>query len=132
MKRLAVAVAVLLCLAPVFAAEDFTGKWSGSFLQGRPDGSSSNETIFLDLKHKGAELTGTGGPTAALQWPISKGKVDGNKVTFEVQSGGSADAGPVIAFTLTYAAGHLKGDASAERNGQKLTGKIDVERHKTF
>ena len=129
MKRLAVAIGFLLCLAPVLAAEDFTGKWSGAFLMTMADGTTRNETIFMDFKHKGAELTGTAGPNADKQWPVLKGKVDGNKVSFEVQDDQS---GPLIKFTLTYAEGHLKGDAAAERNGQKLTGKIDVERKKTF
>ena len=45
MKRLAT-LAVFACLfVPVRAAEDFTGKWSGSFLAGRPDGSTSNDAI---------------------------------------------------------------------------------------
>jgi hypothetical protein len=126
MKRLA-ALAVLACLlVPVRAAEDFTGKWSGTFVSTRPDGSTANDTIFMDLKHKGTELTGTAGPREDRQHALSQGKVDGDKVTFQVD----ADGG-VVRFSLVFAAGHLKGDANAVGpEGQKLSAKIDAERKK--
>ena len=36
-----------------------------------------------------------------------------------------------IKFTLMFVDGHLKGDAAAEVQGQKLSAKIDVQRVKT-
>ena len=75
MKRVMALLAFVLLVFPTLAAEDFTGKWSGAFSITRPDGSVSEEGIYLDLKHKGAELTGTAGPTADEQWPILKGAV---------------------------------------------------------
>lgn len=130
MKRFAVLCAFMLLVWPAFAAEDFTGKWAGSFSAVAPDGTPVDEKVFLDLIHKGDELTGTAGPTAEVQWKIMKGKVDANKLTFEVQGGGDTQGGPLVKFALTYADGHLKGDANAERGAEKMTAKIDATRVK--
>lgn len=126
MKRLALIAGLVLLVLPVLAAEDFTGKWTGTFLANRPDGSTSSDTIYLDLKHKGAELTGTAGPDETKQWPVTKGTVKGNALNFEVQSA----EGPLVIFALTFADGHLKGDAAAEFNGQKFSAKVDAARKK--
>jgi hypothetical protein len=127
MKRLAVLIGLVLLVVPVLAAEDFTGKWSGAFVTTGQDGSTKDETILLDLRHKGTELTGTAGPSAEKQWPLSKGTVDGNKLSFEVQSDG-----PLVKFALTFADGHLKGDAAAEFEGQKMSAKVDAQRKVGF
>jgi hypothetical protein len=124
MTRLAVLASLLLSVGVVSAAQDVTGKWSGSFNTIGPDGSTREAGIFLDLKQKGTELTGTAGPNAERQWPL-KGKIEGAKLAFEVQS----DDGPVK-ITLTLADGHLKGEAALEANGQKRAAKIDAERVK--
>ena len=123
MKRLMFIVALLLLFVPVRAAEDFTGKWSGAFNISEPE--QHDDTVFFQLTHKGKDLTGTAGPNAETQWPL-KGTVDGNKLTFEV----AHEGGGQVKFMLTYAEGHLKGDASAEMNGMKLAAKIDVQRVK--
>jgi hypothetical protein len=60
-----------------------------------------------------------------MQWPL-KGTVSGNKLTFEVQS----ESGTVVSFSLTFANGHLKGDANADAPGGKLSAKIDMEKSK--
>jgi len=125
MKRLLGLIAIVLLVIPVAAAEDFTGKWSGAFNSIRPDGSMGNDKIVMDVKQKGTDLTGTAGPSADQQWPL-KGTVSGNKLAFEVQ----ANPGPLIKFTLTFADGHLKGEANAEDGGEKLQAKIDMERAK--
>ena len=125
MRRFASLAVLVLLIAPVSAAEDFTGKWSGSFLATGPDGGTRDDTIFMDLKQKSTELTGTAGPSAEQQWPILKGSVDGNTLAFEVQSNR-----PLIKFSLTFADGHLKGDAVAEFEGQKLSAKVDAQRVK--
>jgi len=124
MKRLLGLIALILLVVPVTAAEDFTGKWSGSFLASQPDGSTSNDTIYMNVTHKGTDLSGTAGPSLERQWPL-KGKVDGNKLTFEVQSDG-----PLVKFALNFAEGHLKGDANAEQEGMKLSAKVDLQREK--
>jgi hypothetical protein len=130
MKRIAILFAFVLCALPAMAAEDFSGKWSGSFTGLDPSGQQMTEQIFMNLVHKGATLSGTAGPSAEQQWKIQNGKVDGVKVSFEVQGGGDTQGGPLLKFAMSYAEGHLKGDVNAEMGEKKLTAKIDTTRVK--
>jgi hypothetical protein len=115
----------VLLLAPVLmAADDLTGKWSGSFVI-TSDGGIKDSTAFMDLKQNGAELTGTAGENPDKQWTIQKGKVEGNKITFELQTDG-----PVIKFEMTLIDGHLKGEAKAEHEGKSMKAAIDLQRQK--
>ena len=54
-------------------------------------------------------MTGTAGPREDRQFALSQGKVDGDKVKFQVDADGA-----VIKFALVFANGHLKGDASPQ------------------
>jgi hypothetical protein len=113
-------------LAPVLmAAEDLTGKWSGSFVMTFSDGGSKDSTAFMDIKQKEAEITGTAGESPDRQWAIQKGKIEGNKVIFEVQT-----EGPLIKFELTLVDGHLKGEAKAEHEGKSMKAAVDLQRQK--
>jgi len=115
-----------LLLAPsLMAAEDLTGKWSGSFVITFSDGETKDSTAFMDLKQKEAEITGTAGENPERQWSIQKGKVEGNKITFEVQT-----EGPLIKFELALVGGHLKGEAKAEHEGRSMKAAIDLQRQK--
>jgi len=125
MKRLIGIAAVSLLLATVLlAAEDLTGKWSGSFNM-TLDGQTREDVVYMVLKQNGAELTGTAGPNLNQQWPILKGKIEGDKVTFEVQTDE-----PLIKFDLTLAEGHLKGNAKAEHQGRSMQAVVDAQRQK--
>lgn len=121
---LALAIAPTLHAAQAAQAQDLTGTWNGSFII-TADGQQQDEQAFLMLTQKGTALTGTAGPNLEQQWPIVNGKVDGAKVTFEAQTGG-----PSITFVLTLVDGRLKGDASAESDGQRMTAKVDLGRSK--
>jgi hypothetical protein len=77
-------VAVVLLLSMSAMAGDLTGKWSGSF---RADGADHDVPQFFILKHDGNKLTGTAGPDQSEQYPIENGKVDGDRVSFEVTTG---------------------------------------------
>ena len=127
MKRLVSIISVVVLLASALmamGAEDLTGKWTGSFIINM-DGETKDDVAYMVLKQSGTELTGTAGPGADQQWPLLKGKVDGNKVTFEVQTDG-----PLLKFELTLADGHLKGDAKAEHDGHTMKAAVDVQRQK--
>jgi hypothetical protein len=115
---------VVLLASALMAAEDLTGKWSGSFII-TMDGETKDDSAYMVLKQSGTELTGTAGPDADKQWAIQKGKIEGNKVTFEVQADG-----PLLKFELTLADGHLKGDAKAEHDGHSMKAAVDVQRQK--
>lgn len=122
-KRSLVAFALMLAFATVlFAAEDLSGQWSGSF-NTTLDGQSKQDTIHMVLKQNGTELTGSAGPSADQQWPISNGKIDGASVTFDVQT-----PEPLIKFDLKLVEGHLKGGAKAEHEGRSMTAVIDAQR----
>ena len=123
MKKFACVIGLALLLASaVLAADDLTGKWAGSF-NITADGQTKDSTAYMVLKQNGTELTGTAGPDANEQWQILKGKVEGNKVTFELQSDG-----PLVKFELTLADGHLKGEAKAEQEGRSMKAAVDVQR----
>ena len=72
-------------------------------------------------------MTGTAGPTLDRQWTITTGKVEGTKVTLDVQAD---NGGPAVKFVLTLVEGRLKGDAAADMEGMKMTAKVDVGRSK--
>ena len=125
LNRLASVLVAIVLLAPaVFAAEDLTGKWSGTFVITMNGGEPRDDSAHMVVtKHAGAEFTGTVGPNVDQQWPILKPKVDivkadGKEVTklsFDVQADGGQ--GPTLHFELELVAGHLKGKASAEHEG---------------
>ena len=130
MKRVLLAAALLFAALPAFAAADLTGKWTGAFNPVGPDGQSHEDHVYMDLKQKGTEITGMVGPTEAENWAIMKGKIDGAKVSFDVQMKNGDTLGPVISFTLTLDQEHLKGNAAVDMGGQKMTAAVDVTRTK--
>lgn len=131
MKRVVLAAALLFAALPVFGAADLTGKWSGSFNPVGPDGQPKEDRVFMDLKQKGADITGQVGPDETRNWAIIKGKIDGTKVNFDVDmKSDGGGPGAIISFTLTFVEDHLKGNAAVELNGQKTTAAVDVTRSK--
>jgi opacity protein-like surface antigen len=124
MKILACAC-ILLLAAMTLSAADITGKWSGSFTGTNAEGESHQSTAFVVFKQSGTEITGTAGPDENQQFPITRGKIDGNKITFEVQSDG-----PLYKLDLTLAGDHIKGEATVEQEGHVATGKVDMTRVK--
>ena len=92
-------VIVAMLAAVCASAADFSGKWSGS----SPDDKSVG-TIYAVLKQDGTALTGSAGPKESRQFPITTGKVDGDRLTFEVKMGGGR-----MRFEVTAAGSELKG-----------------------
>lgn len=129
-------VAFLLVVPTLFAAEDLSGKWSGTFVISVNGGASRDDAAHMVLKHSGATLTGTAGPNESEQFPIAKGtvtvtKADGKEVTkasFEVQP--PADSGPPLQFDLELVGGRLKGNAKAEMDGMTMSAVVDLGRLK--
>jgi hypothetical protein len=83
---------VVLAAFAGFAVADVTvtGKWSGSFVAIGPDGQTKDSTAVLVLKQNGSEITGTVGRNEGEQHEITKGKVEGDKITLESADGGLA------------------------------------------
>jgi len=114
-----------LALTISATAADVSGKWTGSFNITGPDGDTKESTAVLLLKQSGSDLSGSAGPNEDEQHPIQKGKIEGDKITLEAD-----DNGTVIKFELMLVGDHIKGDASASRDGQSMKAKLDVMRAK--
>lgn len=125
MKALLCSMLLAVCALTAAADTDITGKWSGSVNATTPEGEAKTETAFLVLKQTGSEITGTVGPNEGEQFPIQKGKIDGDKITIEADH-----EGHTIKLALVLAEDHIKGDATIEMEGQAKTAKIDVTRVK--
>jgi hypothetical protein len=127
-------VAVVLVVPAVFAAEDLTGKWAGSFVISM-DGNPGKEDVvhMVVATHKGADLTGTIGPNPNEQMEIVNGKVvttkeagkEVTKVTFQAVADGES-----IHFDLALIEGRLKGKAKAEHDGHTMSVVVDMTRLK--
>ncbi len=122
MKAFALAV-VVLCLPIAAQAADLGGRWSGTFIITRPDGDRKDDTALLVLVQNGAELTGTAGPNEEKQWPIQNGRVEGDRVTFDVSA-----EGHLLNFTLTFVDGHLRGEAKGEPGSELPSATLDLVR----
>lgn len=116
MKKLLVFVFALAVLAPALSAQTapgFTGKWEGTFVMQRPDGTDGPANpVAFNLTQKTKDLTGTAGPPDQ-QWTIEKGVVAAGKATFQVQQ----PNGPLFKFALTIVKGRLAGEMTGERDG---------------
>jgi hypothetical protein len=115
----------ILCLlalaAGLFADTNVTGNWTGTFTP--VDGNEG--TALLKLKQTGTAISGSVGPGEEEQHTITKGKIEGNKVTLEV-----AEDGHQMVFTLVLSEDNLKGDVNASHDGQTMKAKLDVKRSK--
>jgi len=122
------AIFCMLLLAAVSMAvpdTNVTGKWSGSFNITGPNGETKDSTAVLVLKQNGSEITGSVGPNESEQHTITKGAIQGDKITLE-----SADGQMSIKFDLALAGDHITGDVNAEGEGRTMKAKIDVTRAK--
>lgn len=77
----AISMSVLLLLASVSSAlaADITGKWKGPM-----EGTGAD--VVLDLKADGATVTGTVSDSEGKPRPITKGTLDGDKISLTVAS----------------------------------------------
>ncbi len=112
---------LLFCLS--LSAADFTGTWAGNFDVLMTDGQSMKGKVVLTLTQNASELTGTvGSPDGPLK--IINGKVDGDRITFEVQT-----EGPKMAFNLRLEEEHIRGTAKGDSDGTTVSVKLDLVRN---
>jgi hypothetical protein len=85
-KFLCVCAALMMAFtaASAFAASDVTGTWTGKMVG--PNGDSMQ--ITFTFKQDGAVLTGTSSGPMGDPMTISEGKVDGDKLSFNVSING--------------------------------------------
>ena len=124
MKTLLLSLLVLAALAGLAMADtNVTGNWSGSFNITNPNGESKDATAFLMLKQNGADITGTVGPNEDEQFPIQKGKIEGDKITLVAEHDGHT-----IQLNLVMAADRITGEADMSGDEGKMTAKLDLKR----
>jgi hypothetical protein len=120
MKRVLVLV-VLLVVGAV--AADVTGTWSGTF---KVSGGDHSTPQLIILKQDGNKLPGSAGPDAGEQYPIENGKVEGDRVRFEVTSGEWR-----FGYDLKRAGpDEMKGDLELKSVGSRRTAVVAVSRSK--
>ena len=100
-KLLAICVAVIMAFATAsaFAATDVSGTWAGD-MKG-PDGGNGFHLSFT-FKVDGAKLTGTVQGPQGEPIAITDGKVDGDKISFNVSVNGMviAHEGTLVGDTI--------------------------------
>jgi hypothetical protein len=118
---------LLLGVVALVAAPDtnITGTWTGSFKMTNSEGQTKDGTALLLLKQTGAEITGTVGPDEGEQHAITKGRIEGDKISLE-----STDGGVTIKFELALAGDRITGDVNAAGEGRTMKAKLDVTRTK--
>ena len=117
-------LALVLLTASLASAGELTGKWSGTFEELKPDGSTIRTGgAFMDLKLSGQTVTGTAGPDTAGQHEIRNGALVGSKLTFEMIQGQG-----VAKFDLIFDGENIKGAVSAAREGQPMSARIHLKR----
>lgn len=119
---------LLFCaLLSAFAlqAAELTGKWSGSFDITNEQGETKADTAYMNLKEAAGAVTGTAGPNEDQQWAVSKGKLDGEKLTFEV----AMEDGGVLVFELIFDGATIQGSCKGTgHDGEKLSAKVNLKR----
>lgn len=117
-------LALALLSATAMLAGDLSGVWTGTLTRNTSDGPQVSDAYVI-LKQEGpTKLAGTGGPSAEEQLPLNKVVVDGEKITFEVETGNGAMKFAVVAKNDT-----IEGDVVQERSdGTSRTGKIALKR----
>lgn len=122
----AIASILLTLTAPAHQATtvDATGRWEGTLAGQRPDGGTDEGPALIILTQKETVLTGTVGADDSDRHPITKGTIEGNKLTLFATSG---DGNREFKIELTIEKDEMKGTISAgERLGNLLLRKVKL------
>ena len=115
----------LLLLAATASAADLSGKWTGTVDVTSPDGSARQLSVVLQLRQKGAELSGTIADANGNEVNIANAALEGSTITFEVKQG---DNGPLWKVKLTASDDALSGEATTAWSGQSMKGRMNLKR----
>lgn len=113
-------IALVLLLALNAMAADLSGKWSGSF---RADGADHDVPQLFILKQDGNKLTGSGGPNQSEQYPLENGKVEGDRVRFEITTGEWK-----FTYNLKADPGKMAGDLELTSLNDKRAAKVSLKK----
>ena len=125
MKTLLLFILVAAPAGIAIADTNMTGKWTGSFNMMDENGGTRNRPPSLMLKQTGSEITGTVGPDEGEQHAITKGKIDGDKITLNRPTATSPSSS-----TCHPAGDRITGNVNAVGEGRGLKAKFDVTRAK--
>lgn len=109
--------AVALCTPNV------TGKWSGTL---QMDGENDAKPAYAILKQEGNKLSGSVGPNEDEQDSFEGGKVDGDKLTFDVPQGANGEGS--IHVEMQVKGDQITGRARWNGPGVSGSGKISLKR----
>lgn len=109
--------AVALC------TPNLTGRWSGTL---QMDGENDAKPAYLILKQEGNKLSGSVGPNEDEQDSFEGGKVDGDKLTFDVLQGPNGEGS--IHVEMQVKGDQLTGRAKWSGLGVSGAGKISLKR----
>lgn len=112
----------ILFSAVTLCAVNVTGKWSGTL---QMEGESDSKPVCLILKQDGNKLAGSAGPSESEQHPFEGGKVEGNKVTFDVSLGNGPGS---MHFDLQVQGDQVTGKVRRTGEGLNEGAKISLKR----
>ena len=87
------------------------------------NGDTRSTTAVLIFKQNGDRLTGTAGRDESEQHQLENVKVEGDKLTFEINDGDT-----IVKATLHAEGDIIKGEAKAELDGQSMTVVFNLKR----
>lgn len=122
-------ILLLPWLALSLAASDISGKWSGTIEITQGGGGPSQTAVSAEFIQKSDAVSGKIGRSGSdeEEGQIRNGKVEGDKVQFEVTS---PETTSPMKFTLTLEGDHLSGEMKGAIEDEQIVGKVDLTRAK--
>ncbi|MBI1810074.1 MAG: nuclear transport factor 2 family protein, partial [Gemmatimonadetes bacterium] len=125
MSQLLKMARILPLMAAAALGADLTGHWTGTFQELAQDGSVRNTgAAYMVLKLSANTVTGTAGPSESQQREIANGKLDGRKLTFDLQQ----PQGPLMKFDLTFDGDTIKGNVAGDAEGRRMAARVELKR----
>jgi hypothetical protein len=100
-------------------AVDVSGRWWGDAVS-----EGQSHPVYITLIQEGNTLKGTGGPSPREQDLLTNGKIQGNRITFDVVPGGTSP----LHFELSTNSVGLTGTVKVRHNGQIVTGQVSLRK----
>ncbi|PYT68237.1 MAG: hypothetical protein DMG39_21720 [Acidobacteria bacterium] len=126
MKKSSFFISILLCVlfsAAALCAINVTGKWSGTL---QMEGETDSKPAYLILKQEGNKLAGSAGPSESEQHSFEGGKVEGNRLTFDVPLGGQGEGS--MHFDMQVQGDQMTGQVKRGGEGRNEAAKISLKR----
>ena len=113
----------VLFSATALCAINVTGKWSGTM---QMEGEADSKPAYLILKQDGNKLAGSAGPSESEQHAFEGGKLEGNRLTFDVPLGGQGEG--AMHFDMQVQGDQMTGQVKRGGEGKNEAVKISLKR----